>query len=301
MTHPGSMPLISIILPTYNRGAVIGETLRSIIRQTYTNWELLVVDDGSADNTVELMTHYADARINILEAGRIGILGRLKNMGIAQANGDLIAFMDSDDLWDEGKLALQVDALARYPGAGFCLTGGFSFKKLDEPIDYYYPQKSGERYGDLLVPFFRSEIAALTPSLLFRKTCLDTINGFDESRLFSDIDFLLKLIARYPGVILYAALLYRRLHEENTTNYNWELGYTEYAGLITEYQARGIVQPGIARNALFRLFVNYGEKCLRYGHPEKARRIFRSAWQNKPLSFVAIKKIIKSYLPRPQA
>src|SRR6059058_3320007 len=99
---------ISIIMPTYNRAAYIGETIRSILTQTYQNWELIIIDDGSEDNTEDLVKRIGDERINFYKAGRIAVNGKIKNMGLEKAKGELIAFIDSDDLWAETKLEKQV-------------------------------------------------------------------------------------------------------------------------------------------------------------------------------------------------
>src|SRR6476620_12184719 len=98
-----SFPKISILMPTYNRGAFIGETIESILKQTYQNWELIIVDDGSDDNTEELVLQVKDQRIQFYKAGRVGINGKIKNIGVEKASGDLISFIDSDDLWAETK------------------------------------------------------------------------------------------------------------------------------------------------------------------------------------------------------
>lgn len=268
------------------------DTIESIRQQTYPHWELLIIDDGSDDDTEERVLSLTDPRINFYKAGRIGVLGKLKNIGLEKANGELIAFMDSDDLWAADKLEKQVKAMKKYNDAGFSMTGGYSFNTPGEPVQYYYEQKSGELYGNLLEPCFRSSVAALTPTLLFKKECL-AVGRFEEGRLFSDIAFILRLAEHYNGVVLYEPLLYRRLHPENTTNAHWELGYTEYIELIGEYREKRKLANGLARQSLFKLYINYGEKCLRYRQKGKAVRVFLKAWMCRPLSVVPIKKIGK--------
>ena len=88
-------------MPTYNRANYIVETIESVRNQTYNNWELIIVDDGSEDNTGETVSRIKDERIRFYKAGRIAINGKIKNIGIEQANGELISFIDSDDLWAE--------------------------------------------------------------------------------------------------------------------------------------------------------------------------------------------------------
>src|ERR1700741_2873469 len=111
-------------MPTYNRAKYIMQSIDSVRAQTYQNWQLIIVDDGSDDNTKEIVTGIKDDRILFHEAGRVGIGGKIKNIGLKLANSTLIAFLDSDDLWASTKLEKQVAVLQEFPEAGFSLTGG---------------------------------------------------------------------------------------------------------------------------------------------------------------------------------
>jgi glycosyltransferase involved in cell wall biosynthesis len=197
-------------MPTYNRAGYIHETIDSIRRQTYGNWELIIVDDGSEDDTEHVVSRFNDERINFLKVGRVGINGKVKNIGLKQAKGDLVAFIDSDDLWSDTKLEKQVKALQEFGDAGFSFTGGFNFKKIDEPLDFFYKVKEGFRYGDILIPIFKSEISTTTPSLMIRKHCLEVVGGFDETKPFSDVNFFLRLASHFNAIILYEPLLFRQ-------------------------------------------------------------------------------------------
>ena len=143
MPNANPSPKVSIIMSTYNRAAYIIETVDSIRNQTYPNWELIIVDDGSDDNTDEIIGRINDERIQFYKAGRIGIGGKVKNIGLGKVRGELIAFIDSDDLWAATKLEKQVAVLQQYPDAGFSITSGYNFKKQEEPLEYFYKQKSG--------------------------------------------------------------------------------------------------------------------------------------------------------------
>lgn len=287
-------PLVSIILPTYNRAAFILETIESIRNQTFENWELIIVDDGSDDNTEELISMIKDNRIQFYKAGKIGIGGKIKNMGLKMASGELYAFMDSDDLWADTKLEKQVAALQQYPIAGFSLTGGFNFRKYLEPVEYFYEQREGIKCGDLLVPYFKSQVSATTPSLIFKRECLNITGYFDETIFFSDVDFILNLAMHFKGIILYEPLLYRRLHDSNTSSATWEIGYQNGITLIHSY--RNIIPKAIAIAALFRLYINFGEDYISHKKTKKAITQFFKAWKNKPLSIVPFKKSGKALL-----
>ena len=160
-------PKVSIIMPTWNRAAYIMESVESILSQTYQNWELIIVDDGSEDNTAELISQIKDDRVQFYEAGKIGLGIKLKNTGIERSNGELIAFIDSDDLWAPTKLEKQVAVFHDYPEAGFSLTGGYNFKKSNEPLEYFYKEKEWIKYGDIFISFFTSEASLLPQSLMF--------------------------------------------------------------------------------------------------------------------------------------
>ena len=201
-------------MPAYNRANYISETIESVRNQTYKNWELIIVDDGSEDNTGEIISRVKDERKRFYKAGRIAINGKIKNIGIEKANGDLIAFIDSDDLWAETKLEKQVAVLQEYPEAAFSLTGGFNFLNVSQPIDFDIGKKRACDMVTFLPLFLNLNIFTTAPSLLLRRECL-VAGGFDETKPFSDIDFITKLASRFKAVILYEPLLYRRLHDTN--------------------------------------------------------------------------------------
>src|SRR5690242_11886252 len=109
--------ILSIIMPTFNRAGYILDTIKSIQEQSFGNWELLIMDDGSDDETEELVKGIQDERIRYFRAERTGMVSQLKNRAIQLSKGELIAFTDSDDLWAPDKILLQIEALKNYPGA----------------------------------------------------------------------------------------------------------------------------------------------------------------------------------------
>lgn len=281
-------------MSTYNRAAFIAETIESIRNQTYPNWELIIVDDGSDDNTEEIIGQIKDKRIQFYKAGRIGIGGKVKNIGLAKASGELIAFIDSDDLWSTIKLAKQVAILQQYPEAGFTLTGGYNFKKPGEPLEYFYKPREGTRYDNLFTSCFTSDVALFTQTLLFRSSCIEVTGLFREAKSFSDIDFIISLAYHFKGVILYEPLVFRRLHSANYIHANWEISYQEGIEVIEEYKDK--LSGDIVHNSLFRLYIDYGEKYLQQRERGKAIRIFLKAWKNKPFSIIPLKKMAKAFL-----
>jgi glycosyltransferase involved in cell wall biosynthesis len=292
MNEKANPPTISIIMPTYNRAGFIGETIESIRQQDFTSWELIIVDDGSDDDTEKIVRAIGDPRIIYHQAGRIGIVGKIKNMGIELSRGDFIAFIDSDDLWAPSKLSLQLDALIRCADAGFCLTGGYNFKTKGKAVDYFYKQRTGEKYGSLFLDYFRSELAGFTQALMIRRESLNKTGTFKESKSFSDIDFILSLAKECTGVVLYEPLVYRRLHQSNHSSSNWDKSYYDAIGLIRSN--RNLIPSSIYHGALYRLYINFGEKYSMQGKALHAMSRFFQAWKQKPLSIVPLKKSLKA-------
>lgn len=296
MMSGDALPKVSIIMPTWNRASLIMESIGSVRNQTYQNWQLIIVDDGSTDNTAELIAQIEDNRVQFHKAGKIGLGIRLKFIGIDKADGDLIAFIDSDDLWAPGKLEKQVAALMKYPEAGFSLTGGYNFREKDLPLEYFYKQREGSRYGDIFVAFFTSEAAILPPTMMFRKECLPVLRKLAAGNPASDVEFLLGLALQCKAVILYEPLFYRRLHDSGYSINNWERGAEEGLRLIKTFTGNGKLPVPIAQSALFRLHIHTGEKFIHANKKQKAIGHFLRAWKSSPFSIVPVKKMLKAIL-----
>ncbi|NOT49901.1 MAG: glycosyltransferase [Chitinophagaceae bacterium] len=289
-------PKVSIIISSYNGAKYIAETIESVSHQTYQNWELIIVDDGSIDHTCEIVAGIKDERIRLYEAGRVGINGKIKNIGLDKATGELIAFIDHDDLWHPSKLEKQIAALQKYPEAGFCLTGGYNFKTKGEPIEYYYKQREGIRFDNIFLSIFRSEIGVWTQALLVRKQCIEATGPFSETSLFADPEFIYRLSYNFKAVLLYEPLMYRRVHDTNYSLVNWEVSHKEGIDVFKSYRDKKMLPQKLAKEVLFRSYLNFGEKYLKYKKRRKAAKNFGKAWRYKPFSIVPAKKIAKAFL-----
>ena len=123
-------PLVSVVIPSYNCGGVIGDTLESVLAQDYPALEVIVVDDGSTDDTCDVVARYGD-RVTLLQQRNAGA-AVARNAGIRCARGDYVALLDADDLWLPGKLSIQVDHLEGNPQVGTCCTR-WHLQRPDEP------------------------------------------------------------------------------------------------------------------------------------------------------------------------
>ena len=166
---------VSVIIPTYNRAALVKEAVASVLAQTWREFELIVVDDGSTDDTPEALAPYA-SRIRLLRRENRGGVSAARNAGMAAARGEWLAFLDSDDLWLPEKLARQMAYLAAHPDAAWCQTEETWVRRgvrLKQPPTH---RKIGGRI------FFQSlERCMVSPSaVILHRRLLEEHGGFDE-------------------------------------------------------------------------------------------------------------------------
>ncbi len=130
-----SAPLVSVIIPSYNRAALLCEAVNSVLQQTYQNLEVIVIDDGSTDNTTEVMAAYGD-RVRYTRRPNAGV-NAARNLGLKQARGEFVALLDSDDLWAPYKIELQVRLLRQFTDAGFIFSNFHIFRGRSPEADLY--------------------------------------------------------------------------------------------------------------------------------------------------------------------
>jgi glycosyltransferase involved in cell wall biosynthesis len=131
MPGPGIPGLVSIIVPCYNRADIVRDTIDSVLVQTYAKFEVIVIDDGSTDNTREVIATYNDSRIRYFYRENGG-LSAARNSGLDAARGEFIAFLDSDDVWQSWKLSAQVEIFRRHPEVGLIWSDMSTFAEIGE-------------------------------------------------------------------------------------------------------------------------------------------------------------------------
>jgi teichuronic acid biosynthesis glycosyltransferase TuaG len=191
------MTLVSVIMPAFNSERYIAQAIRTVIAQTVENWELIVVDDGSMDGTAAVVAQFVkqDSRVKYVYQKNAG-LGNARNTAFRHSSGDLIAFLDSDDLWLSNKLQLQIDAMTREE-VDVVYTNGFIFAGdniADESTTF--PIIPGQRTGPEMLNelLIRNSIPVL--SVMARRRVLEDAGGFNEDvrgRGCEDYDLWLRL------------------------------------------------------------------------------------------------------------
>ncbi|ELS02210.1 glycosyl transferase [Xenococcus sp. PCC 7305] len=207
-------PRVSVIIPTYNNAQYLAIAIDSVLNQTYHNYEIIIIDDGSTDNTVEILEQYQD-KIHYIYQKNQGV-SAARNKGISLAKGELIAFLDADDIFMAHKLEKQVEVFEQQPELGIVNSG---FRIIRNNGEFIADVKRWEAIPDLTIKTWILHQPVLPSAMMFRKQWLETVNGFD-SRWFSseDVDLVFRLIAKgCRGVWLPQVTIYYRRHDRSAT------------------------------------------------------------------------------------
>lgn len=180
------MPKVSVIIPTYNRERFIAVAIDSVLAQTYKDFEVIVVDDGSSDGTPGILSSYEDDRLIHLTQNNKG-RSIARNRALAIARGEYIAFLDSDDMYLPDKLALQVSFLDSHPDVGMIYTSAACIDEEGHAIDYrYVASVSGHIYRHIA---FFEPVTITLPTVMMRRSVFDKTGTFDERMdRFEDTD-----------------------------------------------------------------------------------------------------------------
>lgn len=187
------MPRVSVIIPTYNRAELLPRAVQSVFAQTLADFELIIVDDASTDNTEAIVAGFADPRVRYFKHSTNQYAAGARNTGLEEAAGEFIAFLDSDDKWLPHKLADQVaqldeagpDWVAGYTGALVNMKGGVNERSETRP----------EYEGDVLSDYLLGRFTIWTPTFIFRRDVLHAVGPFDASLIRGeDVDFYLRVL-----------------------------------------------------------------------------------------------------------
>jgi glycosyltransferase involved in cell wall biosynthesis len=202
------MAIISVIVPAYNAERSIIETIASVQQQTFLDFELIVINDGSTDRTLELLATVKDSRLKVVSYENSGV-SVARNHGMAHATGEFISFIDADDLWTPDKLELQLAALQKHPEAGVAYSWTSNMSDEGKSFDFgHLPIFTGNVYPELLVTNF----IANGSNLLIRRQAIESVGEFDPALSgCADWDFYVRLAARWHFVVVpKPQILYRQ-------------------------------------------------------------------------------------------
>ena len=256
------MPLVSVVIPTYRHADFILQTLDSVFAQKFTDYETIVINDGSPDDTAASLAPLAKAgKIRYFEQSNGG-QAIARNRGIREASGEFVALLDDDDLWPPDKLAWQVESLHQHPRA----VGVWGYRViLNDPAQLPKPERAMPA-DEIQRRVRRRQIMASPGQALFRADALRAVGGYDPSLWgCDDWDMLIRLATLGPLVYSHQLALHYRWHRQNASSNVGRL----YANLIKLHRKHhGILPRGG--------FADWAA-CLGYIHAYSAKQVLLRA------------------------
>ncbi len=294
------MSLISIIIPTFNSECCIRRAIDSVLNQTFRDYEIIICDDCSSDNTKGIVLEYTSASINIIwrENEKNSGPAAARNLGIRTATGEYIAFLDSDDEWLPKKLEVQVERITKMSSDYAVVYSGDNMiinENKNAPI-IRIPSREYEK--DSLSKLLTGKIQYSTSSLLIRRHCLLVLGGFNsEMRIHEDHELLTRLLIKYKLLVISEPLLNTHYTVSNSRRILCQLEHSlqfELANLPAIKEKLGNGQAEAFRSWLYSTVLY---SAIREFHPLKSFHYLRTRInQQTPMQICEYQGIVKSIL-----
>ena len=290
------MAVISVITPTYNRARFLPAAVASVLSQTFGDFELIIVDDGSEDNTPDVLKPFlADRRVRYVYQENQG-QSHARNLALKQATGDFIAFLDSDDVWAPDKLEKQL--------AVFRANSEVDIVHGDEAIineqGSVVSLQNMRRYSGRITRYLLADNSVSITTALVRRRCFDEMGGFDTSvGVADDYELWLRFSARYcyqyePGIVASYRVMADQISSDKRRR------YAANERIIQQFLARygEVLSPGERRWGLARFYCRKARYFASAGERGKAVGAIAGALHNAPLDSVVWRALYRVAVPR---
>ncbi len=205
------MVTVSVVIPTYNRASLLGEAIKSVLDQTYSDYEIIVVDDGSTDNTRDIVNQFKVENLRYFYQEKKGV-SVARNRGIHEARGQYIAFLDSDDLFLPEKLKLQIDLFEKTPELGMVYGAYTSVDEKENEISIHPARAYPGGYKEML-----TSCTVATPTVMVKRVVLEQVGAFDEvMSLAEDVDLWCRIFRYHPIDMIETPVSKVRIHSGGT-------------------------------------------------------------------------------------
>ncbi len=280
-------PKVSVVIPTYDRAGIVIRAIQSVLTQTYQNLEIIVVDDGSRDNTCEVIERLHDPRVRYIrhDANQGGSAAR--NTGIEVAAGEYVAFLDSDDEWLPEKLEKQVRLLQGSDSSvGAVYTGLIVINEHKEKANITIPKYRGAILGEL----FSANRVGTASSVMVRRECFSRVGAFDSAMVScQDWDMWIRLSKYYKFDFVPESLVYYHLGDNGRITKNWRAVEDGHLRIVEKYlkdvkrlprrqRAKAFFTLGTYLVEAFGLHPHYPQLMRR------GRQLFLAAFVARPLT-----------------
>ena len=283
-SHDGAPPpRVSVVIPTYNRAGLVVRAIESVLKQTFCDFELIVVDDASPDDTPERVAAIADPRVRLVRLAKNRRQARATNTGIAQARGEWVAFLDDDDEWLPSKLELQLARLDQDSdaSAAYCRVRRQTPEGL-QPLR----QRSSFPEGDITDSLLTRAVALTPSAYVVKRSALLEVGGFDESFMATlDMDLWLRMSqAGYRFVIVPEPLAI--YHEDDATERITNNAVAQAIGFIKIERRWGPLMKERAGVEFYDRWVRNRTRKLRRAHEKLVKNMMRYGKRRDALRYV---------------
>jgi len=264
--------LVSVIIPTYNRRELLKRAIQSVLNQTFSKYSLTIIDDGSTDQTDKILKEFKGNKIHYFRQEHKGV-SAARNLGIKEARGEFIAFLDSDDAWHPKKLEVQLEFFRKHPEAMIAQTEE-EWIRDGRPLkpQKKHKQHSGNIYRECL------PLCIVSPSaVMMRREIFETVGPFDE-RLpaCEDYDMWLRIAARYPIYLIEGKLTIKYGgHPDQLSRTVGQLDKYRIQSLLKILDSKTLT-PEQRKWTVEELKTKakiYGEGCIKHGRKEEGEKL----------------------------
>ncbi len=289
-------PKVTIITITHNREVLLKQTIDSVISQTYQDFEYLIIDDGSNDNTEQVVKSFNYPKIKYSKRKKSKKMSELRNHSILEARGKYIALLDSDDLWLPDKLRSHIEVMEAKSEVGYSFSNTFLLKNnISIRPDYFIKTKKSH----LVRSFFLEVLSFQRPlhpgsNLIIRRKCLEEIGFLDESLKYGIYDFSIRLSQRCIGAFVNEKLVKIRRHNSNLT-----LGIKktehidEYIYTLNNLFKKRLISPKLYKNKIGLAFFKKADLLKALNDRSNARKFYLKSIKVDPLNINSVKTIGK--------
>lgn len=276
------MPKVSVVIPAYNAMTYLPISVESVLRQTFTDFEVLIINDGSLDHIMEWASGITDQRVRLISQENQGV-SAARNTGIAQAQGDYVAFLDADDLWEPTKLEKQLRCLEDNPAVGLVYTWTALIDEFGKPTGRVF---ASHAEGDIWKQLIENDMISTGSSTMLRRSCFETVGVFDRSLAFAeDFDMWLRIAARYPLTVVKEPLTLYRQHSNNTTKNRQKMSQGLRAVIEKAFQSVPLDLLYLRNRAYASIFLGLAWLAIDEGDYKKAIHFRNQALLHHPQAY----------------
>ncbi len=283
-----TVPILSVVMLTYNRERYIAEAITSVLNQTFQDLELIIIDDGSEDKTETIVKEINNSRIQYFKFPHSGKGSRLRNFGIEKTRGEFIAFIDSDDVWLPEKIQIQLGKLYSHTEKpGFVFTDVTIFNndgRTLKTLIYKNLNLTGKNIFNLYV---ENKFAIYPSTILFDRRCLEATGKLNELFPWTDNDFFHRMAFHYNGFLINRPLVKIRKHDANTSVRAGQKTIEEMMHMLQSFYREGMITRAVFIKMTSYYYYLSGMLYLEARYPSLARKAFLNCAQYNPLNLKA--------------